>query len=523
MTEIERIVRADRPNIRLLARLRAAVEAELAGSPFARVDPPAVAAEEAVYALLDGARLWSRSPRLVSLVIELETLARSFGPNGRLRGLRQLSPEAVAALLDEAPGGPALARPVALADGKMIDRGGPEQTVALLTSRPPEDARLLGRLGADRSATDTVGGVAISFLPVADRTRLRALFDAPDAPGRGDLAALKGDLDRDDRARVAAGAARAAMNLQIAFRMWDRRRDHQRGSTAASYLSPAPLAQLALTVVDLVLPRDAPDLFLGDRVEIGRRHRDDARYAEQVRDVFTRILETAGAIAERTAELQGLNLFCGISVTRRVADLIAEERALRDELGGDDGVEDGFDRPESAAQRLIENAMASRDTALLLRAYEAMFLAYTDIVLDGEPADALRAACDAVVRDVCGGLQRRYRLARADLDDGVFYWTDVRRRATGSAQPRRWLPPSVVAAPVILLGSPVAPLLARPSRFAVLCDIVDDIAAEFEDAAADIVRPALLDDRPPPRGPALRGAWTALTRAYPLEDFFRRQ
>lgn len=533
MTEIERIVWADRANLELLNQLRDAVGVNLAGRPIVQVDPPAAVAEGAAMALLDGARLWSQSPRLVSLIVELETLSRSFEPTGRVRGLRTLSPEAVAALLDEAPGGPALARPITWTEGTASDRGHPDRAVALLTARPSEDARLLGRLGADGAPAESVQGVAIDFLPAGDLARLRELFAADGAPGRGDLAVLKADLAEADRAHVALGAARAAGHLRLGFRIADNRRDHRRGSTAASYLDPAPLARLALTVIDMVLPREAPQLFRPGAPGDGGPGEGDAHAADHGRYVFNEILDTARGIAAQTPVLQDLDLFCGISVIRRVSDLVAQERALREENGiggdvaaGDGDAEDDFDRPTAAARRLFESTMRSRDIVLLLRAYEATLSSYTDRILAGKIPDGSRAACDVIVRDLCGGLMRRYRLARADLADGISHWTDIKPRATGSAQPRRWLPPSVAAAPVTLSSTPWALIVARPARLGVFDDLVADVAAEMEEAVDPPDDPARAGD-PRPResamGEALIGAWAALTQTYPLDDFFENR
>lgn len=533
MTEIERIVWADRANLQLLNQLRDAVSANLAGRPIVQVDPPAAVAEGAVMALLDEARLWSQSPRLVSLIVELETLSRSFEPTGRVRRLRTLSPEAVAALLAKAPGGAALARPITLTEGAASARGPSDRAVALLTARPSEDARLLGRLGADGAPADAVQGVAIDFLPTGDLARLRELFAADGAPGRGDLAVLKADLDEADRARITHGAARAAGHLRLGFRIADNRRDHRRGSTAASYLDPAPLARLALTVIDMVLPRDAPQLFRPGAPGGGGPGEGDARAADHGRYVFNEILDTARGIAAQTPDLQNLDLFCGIAVIRRVSDLIAQERALREEHGigrdaaaGGGDAEDDFDRPTAVARRLFESTMRSRDTVLMLCAYETTLSSYTDRILAEDIPDGSRADCDVIVRDLCGGLMRRYRLARADLDDGISHWTDIKPRATGSAQPRRWLPPSVAAAPVTLSRTLWAPIFARPARLGVFDDLVADVAAEMDEAVDPPDDPARAGDPRPREGAmseALIGAWAALTQAYPLHDFFENR
>ncbi|WP_375454850.1 hypothetical protein [uncultured Methylobacterium sp.] len=518
MRAIRSIVAATPRHLRLLGELREAVTDEFANSTIERFEPPAKSVERAVLSYIDTCRRWPHSPRLISLVTELEALARSFQPNRRVRGLRRLSPEAISALLDEAPSGPAVAVPVALVSGRVESIGMPRQAIATLTDRPPEDARMLGRLHAGGRACDPIDGVAIFGLPVSDLIRLRELFSDPGAPGRGDLGALKQGLDAADQARIAAGAARAVGNLKTAFRIWDKRTDHQRGNTAATYLAPAPLARLALDVADLVLPRDAPFLFLGRQVGAGRRNDGRPSLAKQLRDVFTEALETARQIVAETDDLHAVDLFCGISVTRRISDLTAQARSAREE---DAAIEEDFDQPTTAARRLIENVMAARDTVLLLRAYEAAFLTYTDKVLDLDPPDDLRAACDWFVRDVCGALQCRYRLAKADLDDGVFYWTDVRPRATGSAQPRRWLPLDVACVPITLVETPLMAVSARPARSVAFDALVEDVAAEIETSAGAGDGPS--GDRPVRHGPSLRTAWSTLKLAYPPQKIFARQ
>ena len=208
MTEVETIIRSSRANLEHIGHLRKAVTAELAQSPFDRPQGPGVSIERALIALIDDCWRWRASPQLVAVVTELETLARSFRPGGRVRALLRLSPEAVAALLRQAPGGSGVVFPGFVRNGEIEIADDPLRVVAALTDREADNARLFGRMQAQAPVSGPVDALAIFAKPEPTRERLLSLFAGTNAPGRGHLAALKQHLDEEGRAVVAACATR---------------------------------------------------------------------------------------------------------------------------------------------------------------------------------------------------------------------------------------------------------------------------------------------------------------------------
>lgn len=479
MNETARLIRSRTASIEPLVELRETcrqVFSEL-GAPDVRESIACV--EDQVFALIDNCRAWLSSPQRVAIVTELETLAQSFSPRGRIRGLDQLKDETIAALLDDAPGGQAIIAAGRLDKGNFEIPEAPLVQVGILTNRDRVNAHLIQRLSAQNpERPDDIAAAAVYASPALSRKRLASLFAGPDAPGRGSLTELKKSLTKPDRQLVAESAKRAAAHLRIAFRMWDKRTDHQRGGTIENWIEPTPFARLVVTLMEFVAPAESKLLF-----------HNSAGQSDKVADAVLALAAEARNVAQtmigETPELEGLDVLCGIDVARIVNDLNKNAEPI-----------------EEAVRRFVGRITAMRDDVLLIEGYRNTLNAYTDEVADRLDSDGklpLDAALDRVVRDICKPLGEWRHELRADIRDGVVYVYDIGSRATGESRPHSLLPNEIRRIPTRFISTIDYGSVALPENDAPIHMLVREVADQ------DIL-----------------SAWQQLQEIDPVSDFLVR-